>query len=165
MLEKAREKVPAAEFLEEDMLDFKLNHRYKAAVNLYGSIGFAENLQRMENGIRCVWECLEEGGVLILTPWGTTETFAEEIVADCRERNGLQFCRMETVKRASGDKVEVEMFHLIGKGLAVQQFHHVQHITLFSEEEYKNALEKAGFTIRARLSEQEFRMGAFVCTK
>lgn len=58
MLEKAREKVPAAEFLEEDMLDFKLNHRYKAAVNLYGSIGFAENLQRMENGIRCVWECL-----------------------------------------------------------------------------------------------------------
>ena len=47
----------------------------------------------------------------------------------------------------------------------VQQFHHVQHITLFSEEEYKNALEKAGFTIRARLSEQEFRMGAFVCTK
>ena len=165
MLEKAREKVPAAEFLEEDMLDFKLNHRYKAAVNLYGSIGFAENLQRMDNGIRCVWECLEEGGVLILTPWGTKETFAEEIVADCRERDGLQFCRMETVKRASGDKVEVEMFHLIGKGLAVQQFHHVQHITLFSEEEYKNALEKAGFTIRARLSEQEFRMGAFVCTK
>ena len=27
MLEKAREKVPAAEFLERDMLDFKLNHR------------------------------------------------------------------------------------------------------------------------------------------
>lgn len=165
MLENAREKVPAAEFLERDMLDFKLNHRYKAAVNLYGSIGFAENLQRMENGIRCVWECLEEGGVLILTPWGTKETVAEEIVADCRERDGLQFCRMETVKRVSGDKVEVEMFHLIGKGLTVQQFHHVQHITLFSEEEYKNALEKAGFTIRARLSEQEFRMGAFVCTK
>ena len=90
MLEKAREKVPAAEFLERDMLDFKLNHRYKAAVNLYGSIGFAENLQRMENGIRCVWECLEEGGVLILTPWGTKETVAEEIEMCIRDSQYTQ---------------------------------------------------------------------------
>lgn len=165
MLDKAEEKVPKAEFLQRDMLDFKLEHRYKAAVNLYGSIGFAENLQRMEAGIRCVWECLEEGGVLILTPWGTRETFSEGIVADCRERGGVHFCRMETVKRTAEDRVRVEMFHLIGRGLDVQQFHHIQNITLFSEAEYRNALEAAGFTIRARLSEQEFRMGAFVCTK
>ncbi|MBS6954495.1 MAG: methyltransferase domain-containing protein [Enterocloster asparagiformis] len=165
MLDKAREKVPDVEFLEKDMLDFKLEHRYRAAVNLYGSIGFAENLQRMEAGIRCAWDCLEEGGVLILTPWGTRETFSEGSIADCRQRNGVNFCRMETVKRAAEDRVQVEMFHLIGRGLDVRQFHHVQNITLFSEAEYRSALEKAGFTIRARLSEQEFRMGAFVCTK
>ena len=116
MLDKAREKVPDVEFLEKDMLDFKLEHRYRAAVNLYGSIGFAENLQRMEAGIRCVWDCLEEGGVLILTPWGTRETFSEGSIADCRQRNGVNFCRMETVKRAAGDRVQVEMFHLIGRG-------------------------------------------------
>lgn len=165
MLAKAREKVPQAEFLKMDMLDFKLDKKYGAAVNLYGSIGFAENFERMKRGMRCVWDCLEEGGVLILTPWGTKETFEEGIVADARQRGGVHYCRMETVRRSSEQKVEVEMFHLIGRELTVQPFHHIQTITLFSEHEYIEALESAGFTIKARLTEQEFRMGAFVCVK
>ncbi|GEM_PF-1142024 len=165
MLKKAREKVPQAEFMKMDMLDFKLDKKYGAAVNLYGSIGFAENLERMKCGMRCVYECLEEGGVFILTPWGTKETFEEGMVADARERGGVHYCRMETVRRSGEQKVEVEMFHLIGRDLTVQPFHHIQTITLFSEHEYTEALESAGFTIKARLSEKEFRMGAFVCVK
>ena len=165
MLAKAREKVPQAEFLKMDMLDFKLDKKYGAAVNLYGSIGFAEIFARMKRGMRCVWDCLEEGGVLSLTPWGTKETLEEGIVADARQRGGVHYCRMETVRRNSEQKVEVEMFHLIGRELTVQPFHHIQTITLFSEHEYIEALESAGFTIKARLTEQEFRMGAFVCVK
>lgn len=165
MLQKAREKVTDAEFLKADMLDFKLKRRYKAAVNLYGSIGFAENFQQLMSGLCCVWDCLVDGGVLILTPWSTRETFAEGMISDSGEGAGIQFCRMEMLRRISEGKAEVEMFHLIGKNMEVHSFRHTQMISLFSEAEYIEAIESAGFTIKARLSEQEFRMGAFVCVK
>ena len=38
-------------------------------------------------------------------------------------------------------------------------------VSLFSEAEYRSAIEEAGFTVAERLSTSEFRMGAFVCLK
>ncbi|WP_195276629.1 class I SAM-dependent DNA methyltransferase [Anaerotruncus rubiinfantis] len=165
MLHAAARKVPSAEFLPADIFDFHFDEPFGAAVNLYGSIGFARGYDQLRDGLRCVYDCLTPGGVFLLTPWATRETFREGIVSQSGERDGIHFCRMETVKRKAPQAVEVEMFHLVEQDGAVRQFHHLQKITLFSEAEYRAALAQAGFILRERLSEAEFRMGAFVCTK
>ncbi len=165
MIDIARKKVPAAEFHVADMCDFDLKRQFDVVVNLYGSIGFAENVERMQAAIQAAKRHLLPGGLFILTPWATKETFQEGLFSVASERNGISFCRMEVLRRLSEDQIRVEMHHLIGQNLSVELREHEQTISLFSEAEYVSAIESQGFQIQERLSEQQFRMGAFVCTK
>ncbi len=165
MVEIARKKVPKAEFHVADMCDFDLGRQFDIVVNLYGSIGFAENHERMKAAVQTANRHLKPDGVFILTPWSTKETFHEGLFSAANEQNGICFCRMEVIRRLSDDKVRVEMHHLIGKNLTVRSYKHEQTISLFSEAEYVSALKSAGFEIVERLDASQFRMGAFVCTK
>lgn len=167
MLAVAKRKVPAARFVWGDMTDFHLGERFGAAVNLYGSIGFCESRRELERSLRCTADHLEEGGLLILTPWDTRETFREGMEVDSGRVGEMAFCRMEAVRRFKDrpDQVRVEMRHLVSHGLEITEFHHIQEISLFSEEEYRQSIQGAGLTLVRRLSEAEFRMGAFVCRK
>lgn len=165
MLDVAKKKVPEAEFVAADMCDFDLGRQFDAVINLYGSIGFVENFEQMQASVEKSFRHLKPGGVFLLTPWSTRETFQEGIFSTADRRDGLDFCRMEILRRRSDDKVRVEMHHLIGKDLEIRYFRHEQSITLFSEQEYVLALEEAGFDIVDRLDASRFRMGVFVCTK
>lgn len=165
MLTLARQKVPDAVFIQGDIFDFHLERKFGAVINLYGSVGFARGMEELQKGLDCAYRCLQAGGVLILTPWHTRETFREEMIAHSGTEGEICYCRLEAVKRAGVDKASVEMIHLLGKKGEIQEYHHRQEISLFSEEEYRSALQQAGFCLRERLSEEEFRMGAFVCTK
>lgn len=165
MVDIARKKVPEAEFFVADMCDFDCMRQFDVIVNLYGSIGFADNFERMQAAIETTFRHLKSGGVFILTPWSTKETFQEGIFSSADRREGICFCRMEVIRRLTEDKVRVEMHHLIGKDLNVRSHKHEQTISLFSESQYVSALESAGFEILERLNAEQFRMGAFVCRK
>ncbi len=165
MLKCARAKLPHLRFVQADMFNFSFPAPFDAIASLYGSVGFADGKEQLEQGFACVYRHLKPGGVFLLTPWSTKETFEEKLVTDARTSGEISFCRMESVRRIAEDKVRVEMHHLIGKGLEIEEHHGEQLISLFSEEEYRTALQEAGFTIRERLTEEQFRMGAFVCTK
>ena len=165
MIDIARKKVPEAKFHVADLCAFDLTRQFDVVVNLYGSIGFVENFERMQAAIQAAYRHLKPGGVFILTPWSTKETFQEGIFSSANQREGICFCRMEVIRRLSEDKVRVEMHHLIGKDLTVRSFKHEQTISLFTESEYVSVLESAGFEILLRLDASQFRMGAFVCKK
>ena len=165
MLASARQKVPGAIFIQGDIFDFHLEQEFGAVINLYGSAGFAQGMEELRRGLDCVYSCLQAGGVFILTPWHTRETFREEMIAHSGTEGETCYCRMEAVKREGMHKAGIEMVHLLGKGGKIQEYRHRQEMSLFSEEEYRRALQEAGFCLREWLSEEEFRMGAFVCTK
>lgn len=147
------------------MFDFELDETYGVAVNLFGSIGFANDYNELVNGLRCTFRCLVNGGILILTPWDTQETFEENIYHGSGETETIKFCYMESVKRISNKKVDVDMYHLISNHGKIDQYKSKQQITLFTEKEYLSAIKKAGFHMVKRLSKIDFRMGAFICRK
>ncbi len=165
MIEIARKKARKAEFITGDMFDFHLNQKFDAIVNLYGSIGFAKDTEQLEKGLKCAYEHLKTNGVFILTPWDTEDTFQEGLVAESKNADDFCYCRMESVKRISKNRIQVDMHHLIGKQLEIEQFHHTQMITLFSEKEYISCIKSAGLRLLRRFTPNEFRMGAFVCTR
>lgn len=165
MLEIAMAKFPSGKFYHKNMFGFELKEKYGIAINLYGSIGFADNYKEMLMSLKCVWNCLEKGGILILTPWETKETYKDIILSDAGEKNGINFCRMENVKRFDNDKVDIEMVHLIGQNGVIEKYYNNQTVSLFSEQEYLAAIEDAGFELCQKLSGYEFRMGAFICRK
>lgn len=165
MLAIAKAKVPSGQFIVADMCNFSLDVSFDVVANLYGSIGFAENYNAMKSSMKCVYEHLNLGGVFILTPWSTKETFKDGLVAKSRSEKPNGFCRMESVQRISENKVRVQMHHLVANNMDISYHKNESLVSLFSEAEYRSALEEAGFVIAARLSESEFRMGAFICLK
>ncbi len=165
MVEIAKRKVPSGQFVVADMCNFLLNTYFDVAVNLYGSIGFAEDYEAMKASLKSVYNHLNMGGVFILTPWSTKETFKDGLVAKSHAEKPNGFCRMESVQRVSDSKVQVQMHHLVAKDMEIRYHTNESQISLFSEAEYRSAIEEVGFTIIARLSESEFRMGAFICQK
>ena len=163
MLGVAKEKVKNAAFINADMCNFNLNNQYDVILNLYGSIGQVESLEQMQMSIECAYNHLKQGGIFILTPWSTKESFNEALVCRTKAIDFSGFCRMETVNRISDDKIKIEYHHLVSDNLEVTYYQHANIITLFSEHEYTNSIKKAGFEIIERLQSDEFRMGAFVC--
>ncbi len=171
MIEIAQKKVADKEFQAEfhvaDMCQFDFQRQFDVIVNLYGSIGFVEDASKMKDSFQATQRHLKSGGVFLLTPWSTRETFQEGIFSAAEQRGGMNFCRMdmEVLRQLSDEKICVEMHHLIGRNLQVQSFQHQQTISLFSEAEYVSALESSGFEILGRLDATQFRMGVFVCRK
>jgi len=164
MLEVAKGKVKNATFINADMCNFNLANQYDVIVNLYGSIGQVETLEQMQRAVSCSYNHLKQGGIFILTPWSTKESFNEALVCRTKTIELSGFCRMETVKRVSDDKIKIEYHHLISDNFEVTYYQHANFITLFSEHEYESSIQKAGFEILKRLQPDEFRMGAFICT-
>jgi ubiquinone/menaquinone biosynthesis C-methylase UbiE len=164
MLDIAKMKVTKATFQNADMCDFDLEKQFDVIVNLYGSIGHAESIERLQMAMTCAFKHLKQGGVYILTPWSTKESFKEALVCKSKTIDLTGFCRMETVKRISDNQIEVDYHHLISDNLDVKYYKHTGFVSLFSESEYEECIFKAGLRILKRLQPDEFRMGAFICT-
>ena len=165
MLEVAKNKVKNAIFVNADMCDFNMNRQYDIILNLYGSIGQVESLEHMNMAMKCAFKHLKQGGIFILTPWSTKESFNDALVGRTKTFDLSGFCRMETVKRVSDDKIKIEYHHLISDNLEVTYYKHANFVTLFSENEYESSIKESGFKILKRLQSDEFRMGAFICRK
>jgi ubiquinone/menaquinone biosynthesis C-methylase UbiE len=164
MLEKARNKVENARFINADMCDFNLDGKYDVILNLYGSIGYVESLECLQMAMKCAFKHLNKGGIFILTPWSTKESFNEALVTRNRNFDMSGFCRMETVRRISDNQIKIDYHHLISDNLEVKYYKHTGNISLFSENEYVSSIQKSGLRILERLQPEEFRMGAFICT-
>jgi len=164
MLEVAKRKVRNASFINADMCNFNLHNQFDVIVNLYGSIGQVESLEHMQMAMNCVSKHLKPGGIFILTPWSTKESFREALVGRAKTYELSGFCRMETVKLVSPSKIKIDYHHLISDNLDVKYYQHSNYITLFSESEYVSSILNTGMQIIKRLAPDEFRMGAFICT-
>ncbi|WP_027622974.1 class I SAM-dependent DNA methyltransferase [Clostridium lundense] len=165
MLKIAKEKFPNIPLIEGDMFNFNLSEQFDIILNLYGSIGFAHDYNQLLDGLLCVNKHLKNGGVFILTPWSTTETFQEGLFCENKTKGSIQFSRMESISLSGDGKITVDMHHLIGENNKIKYNHNTMHLSLFSEKQYRQAIETAGLTLLKRLDETEFCMGAFVCTK
>lgn len=62
MLQQAYRKFPQTMFVCGNMFDFSHLVNFDIAICLYGSIGYAENIELVEHGIECVSKCLNSGG-------------------------------------------------------------------------------------------------------
>jgi len=165
MLNIARKKVLNATFEYGDMNNYEYENGFDVIVNLYGSIGFVNNYKELKQSVICAYKNMNRGGIYILTPWSTKETFSEGIFSEAKNSSEISTCRMESIKRISESKIKVQMFHLIGKGTEIKEYRNEEEISLFTEKEYRDVVVESGFELLERLSYEEFRMGAFICRK
>ena len=69
LLEVARRKHPSGRFLQADMADFNIGHRYDAVTCLFSSIGYLCTTDRVVQALRSFRRHTASGGVVIVEPW------------------------------------------------------------------------------------------------
>ena len=165
MLRIAREKHPGVPFHLADMTDFRLDAAYDAIICMYGGIGFAGTYDNASRAVASMARHLAPGGVLLLVPWMTKETFHDALVVDAVNRPEIGIARMENVRRKSESVVEVSFHHLIGENGQVRYHTQTMEIGLFSEAEYVSLFRSSGLSLVERYTEPDIMMGAFVGRK
>ena len=167
MLARAHEKWPQIMFVCGNMFHFSNLCNFDIVTCLYGSIGYAENIEELEQAVACVSKCMKQGGVFILTPGIGKDFFEEKVYIKSRnlKEQAFSFRKIELVKRVDENRAVISMNHRIVKDGKVEKYKFDIPISLFSREDYISALERNGFSIVEEKNEAEFRMGAFVSRK
>jgi SAM-dependent methyltransferase len=144
-LEIARERCPKGEFYRGDMASFNLGKRYDAVLCLFSSIGYVRTLDRLNLTTRSIFRHVAPGGVAIIEPWFTPETFSGGSVhlhtVDRKDLKIARVSRSEVRDRLSS----LEFQYLIADSSGIQHLTEIHELGLFTVEEMTDALNSAGF--------------------
>lgn len=145
MLEIVRGKFPNLRFVQGDMETFSLDERFHAVVCLFSSIGYMRTVDRLNRAVASMAAHLEPGGVLIVEPWLTPETYrpggVHAVYVDEPDLKVARVNRTEVVAGASS----MEFHYLIGTPEAgVEHVVERHELGLFTHNEYMSAFSNAG---------------------
>jgi SAM-dependent methyltransferase len=150
MLEIARRRMPDVCFFEADMTDFSLEQPVDAIVCLFSSIAYMYPQARLRTAAENCARAVRLGGVLIVEPWLTEETFMPgELILQTYESETLKLCR--SVIRRKEEHLAILKFHWLAleKGMGdVEYFSDEHRMWLWSTQTLLETFEAVGFQCR-----------------
>lgn len=148
MLAVAREKLPGVPLHQADMRSFDLGRRFDAVVCLFSAIGHLADEVELGAAMRCIARHLVPGGVALIEPWLTPETFLPDRAHGLYvDQPDVKLARIN-VSRVSGRTSILDMHHLVGTPQGVEYFVEHLELTLFPLDGYRGAMADSGMTVR-----------------
>ena len=147
MLAIARRRCPDVVFHQADMVDFDLGRQFDVIVCLFSSIGYVKTVPRLRQALQTMGRHLRPGGVVIIEPWLTPETYqAGTIHAQFVNQPDLKLARMNI--SAVEDGVSVLNFHyLVATPEGIKHFTERHELGLFSHDDYLAAFRASGLEV------------------
>jgi SAM-dependent methyltransferase len=144
MRAKATAKVPQVVVHAGDMRDFALGRTFDVVVCLFSAIGYARSVAELRAATRAMTAHLAPGGLLIIDPWfhpdGWQGGNLDHTVAIADGRKILRLAYSSRI----GQHSHVTYHYLVGDGRGVEYFTDLHEMTLFTAEEYADAIRAAG---------------------
>ena len=145
MLRVARRKIPGVKFLSRDMTSFDLKRRFDAVVCLFSSIAYVRTYLNLKRTIACFARHLKPGGILIIEPFFTKETFvAGSIHGATLEAEGVKISR-HNVSRRRGNLAVLDFHFLLSAKRGTRYFRDTHEMALFDRERVLEIMAQAGF--------------------
>lgn len=140
-----RERNPEVPLHHGDMTDFSLGRTFDVVWCLFAAIGYVTTLEGMRGAVAAMARHVSPGGVLIIEPWLSPESFWDDhVVLNSHERPGLAASWMY-VQRREGHVSIYDMHYLVGTPeRGVERFIEREEIGLYRREEYEHAIADAG---------------------
>ncbi|HVN30228.1 MAG TPA: class I SAM-dependent methyltransferase, partial [Candidatus Binataceae bacterium] len=147
MLEVARARLPEITFHEGDMRSFELGRRFDVVTCLFSSIGYLKSVGELRAAVINMARHLSPGGVLIIEPWLTEETWTSGGIHTWNiERPEMKIVRMDIASKK--DRKSIFRQHmLVGTSEGVRYLWQKHELFLFSNAEYLEAFDAAGLDV------------------
>lgn len=147
MLEVARERCPDIPLHEASMVDFRLENRFDVVACLFSSIGYVKSAANMRMAVASMAQHLRPGGVLILEPWFTPESYwVGRVTANFVDEPDLKIAWMYISEREDLLTV-LNINYLVATPEGVEHFVERHEMGLFTHEEYLEAFAQAGLQV------------------
>jgi ubiquinone/menaquinone biosynthesis C-methylase UbiE len=161
LLALAQARCPGVAFHQGDMADFDIGRRFDVVTCLFSSIAYVKTLERMRQAIATMKRHLAPGGVVVVEPWFTPESYwTGTITANFVDQPELKIAWMYTSERE--DRVSVlDINYLVGTPQSVDHFTERHEMGLFTREEYLGAFKDAGL-VATHDPEGLFKRGLYV---
>ena len=145
MLKEARKKCPGIKFYCADMVSFNLDRKFDSIICLFSSIGYVKTYSKLKKVVRCFSDHLQPGGVLIIEPFLTKETYKTgQIFGDTMSGDGIKISRMNVSQR-KGNLAILDFHLLLATKKGVQYFQDIHELALFDTDRFLETLRESGF--------------------
>lgn len=146
-VQAAQKRLPDAHIIQADMLDFDIKKQYDAVLCLFSSIGYLKTKENLDAAIANFVKHTKPGGVIIVEPWLKAEDLKPgHISLESSENDRFVVARMGKLTR-EGSITTLDMHHMVGSSEGIEHFLEVHQLALYTDEEFKDAFQKAGIDV------------------
>src|SRR5215510_3129078 len=140
LLAMARQRNPEVPLHHADMIDFDLGRTFDVVTCLFSSIGYVKTLANLSRAIQCMAQHLSTGGVLLIEPWFTPETWRPGTIhARFIDEPDLKMARINT-SFVDGQLSSMDMHYLIGTPEGTEHYIERHELGLFTSDEMIHVL-------------------------
>lgn len=148
MLNVARKKLPDIEFIQQDMIQLKLNKKFDVILCLFTAINHAMTLDDLKLTFKNMEQHLKPGGIILLEPAKIKEEPEYKPFMSTYTSDNLKIAKV-SVKSIKKGLLTCDLHHLIGKtNQPVEHIVETLRFQIYNEDTIINAMEEQG--IRAR---------------
>lgn len=163
MCEVAAAKLPESTITEADMRDFDLGRRYDAITCMCYSIAYATSVAELKTVLSRMAAHLNPGGVVIIEPWWTPDTFLPGYFAASAYQDAEKAITRVSHTIRDGNTSRMTMHYSVADSTGVESFTELDVLSLFHITEYIDAFESAGLSVQYHPGPPTGR-GLFVAT-
>lgn len=165
MLAEARRRVPNVPLSQADFTGFDLGRQFDAVVCMFSAIGYAHTRERLHNAAKSIARHVSPGGMCIVEPWLTPDTFVGGTVsATCAESDGTAVARVNKSDR-EGDLSIITMEYVVADATGTRHVTEKHVVGLFTPEQYVEAFEAAGLSPTFEAPDDLHIRGLLVATR
>ncbi|MBF6329798.1 class I SAM-dependent methyltransferase [Nocardia transvalensis] len=130
-----------------DMRTFDVPGRFDAVTCLSYSIGYMRTVEELHKAIARMTVHLAPGGVLVVEPWWSPETFLDHYVsAGLHQEDGRAISRVSYSERI-GSVCRMTVHLTVADHTGIRSFTEYEMLTLFRDGDYETAFRAAGLTV------------------
>lgn len=144
MLRAASRRLSGVPLHLADMRSFQLDDRFDAIVCMFSAIAYLKTIDDVDKALACMARHLAPGGVVVIEPWWTPDKFIEGYISSHVVRDSSRTVARVSRSTREGDATRIDIHYLIADAHGVRYQTDVDHLTLFTAEQYESAITKAG---------------------
>jgi SAM-dependent methyltransferase len=147
LLSGARLRCPDVRVHHASMVDFSLSTEFDVITCLFSSIAYVKTVENLSTTLSSMRKHLRPDGMVVLEPWFTPETYRTgTITANFVNHGDVKAAWMYTSEVDNGLAV-LDVSYLFGKASGVEHFNERHELGVFSDDQYRAAIESEGLSV------------------